>query len=136
MTIEPGIYQIKNHASWTTLDETTDGAGVIHGWQQTNEPNQYWEVSLGDDGNYAIHNIASRSFLSAEGAHDASKVIVSRDKIFWHLDQHPEGWVYITQPDTGLVVDLDNGNADDGTSINLWGRNDDFKHQQWFFERV
>ncbi|CAE6455836.1 unnamed protein product [Rhizoctonia solani] len=136
MTIEPGKYQIKNHASWTTLDESTDGEQVIHGWTQTNESNQHWEVHLEDDGNYVIQNIASGSFLFADGPEDGTRLVGSGNRAAWYLDQHSEGWVYISFPGTNQVVDLDNGEAADGTTISLWRRNDDSKQQQWFFEPV
>ncbi|KAF8691611.1 Ricin-type beta-trefoil lectin domain-like, partial [Rhizoctonia solani] len=134
MTIVPGRYRIKNHASWTTLDESGGGGGAISGWTQNDGDNQHWDVNIGEDGTYTIRNAASGLSLFADGAYDGSKVSASEERVGWHVEQHDEGWAYIIYPGSGHVVDLDNGNAEDGTSVSLWGRNDESKQQQWFFE--
>ncbi|CAE6417879.1 unnamed protein product [Rhizoctonia solani] len=136
MTIEPGLYHIKNAASWTVLDESTDGEHIVHGWQQANVANQRWIVSDIGDGNYLIQNEESGSYLHAPEASDGTRLVGSGDSSHWHLHQEGEGWVYITYPDTGLVVDLHEGQKDDGTPISLWGKNDGAVHQRWFFERL
>ncbi|QRW25569.1 ricin-type beta-trefoil lectin domain protein [Rhizoctonia solani] len=129
MTIVPGRYRIKNHASWTTLDESGGGGGAISGWTQNDGDNQHWDVNIGEDGTYTIRNAASGSSLFADGAYDGSKVYTHPIDAISQMR-----WSSIIYPGSGHVVDLDNGNAEDGTSVNLWGRNDESKQQQWFFE--
>ncbi|CAE6449451.1 unnamed protein product [Rhizoctonia solani] len=137
MTIEPGTYQIKNPASWTVLDESTDGQRVIHGWQQTNQPNQHWHVEHAEGGAYTVRNAVTGSFLHTDGPYDGSKLVGSDSPSTWYLDQQEDGSVYIIYPGSNHVADLDNGNAADGTGINLWERNSEgAKQQRWFFERV
>ncbi|CAE6471523.1 unnamed protein product [Rhizoctonia solani] len=137
MGIEPGTYMIKNHASWTVLDESTDGQRVIHGWQQTNRPNQHWHVNHADGGAYTVQNVQSGSYLHTDGPYDNSKLVGSDTLSTWYLDQQDDGSVYIIYPGSNRVADLDNGNAAEGTAINLWERNSTgTKQQQWFFEKV
>ncbi|ELU42218.1 hypothetical protein AG1IA_03754 [Rhizoctonia solani AG-1 IA] len=45
MTIVPGRYRIKNHASWTTLDESGGGGGAISGWTQNDGDNHGMSTS-------------------------------------------------------------------------------------------
>ncbi|CAE6503784.1 unnamed protein product [Rhizoctonia solani] len=137
MGIDPGFYQIKNHASWTVLDESTDNQHVIHGWQQTNQQNQHWDVQHDGGGAYTVRNVASGSFLHADAPDDGIKLVGSPLKSTWYLDQQNDGSVYIIYPGSNRVADLDNGNVADGTTIHLWERNTTgTKQQQWFFEKV
>ncbi|KAH7335037.1 ricin B lectin domain-containing protein [Rhizoctonia solani] len=137
MTIEPGLYLIKNGASWTVLDESTDGQHIVHGWQQANVANQRWRVTEAGNGVYFIQNEESGLFLHAAEASDGTRLVSSNDATPWHLYQDEEhGWVYITHPDHAHVVDLHEGQAEDGTPINLWGRNDGAVQQRWFFEKL
>ncbi|KAG8760288.1 hypothetical protein FRC11_000625 [Ceratobasidium sp. 423] len=137
MSIEPGVYRIKNAAVWTTIDESTDGQHVIHGWQQTNEPNQHWRVERILHNVFSLQNVASGLFLHADGIHNGSKLVGSNTGSGWYLIQQEDGSVYITSTDFNYVVDLDNGNAANGTTIHLWEKNPNgTKQQQWFFERL
>ncbi|KAF8749803.1 Ricin-type beta-trefoil lectin domain-like [Rhizoctonia solani] len=125
MPIQVGLYRIKNHASWTVLDESTDDSRVIHGWQQTDQPNQQWNVQTAEGGAYTIQNIKSKSYLHADGAYDGSN-LVGYDTIS----------TCIIFPGSNHVVDLDNGNKANATTIHLWERNDTALQQQWYFEKI
>ncbi|CUA76480.1 hypothetical protein RSOLAG22IIIB_12330 [Rhizoctonia solani] len=135
MGIEPGKYQIKNHASWTVLDESTDDKHIIHGWQQTNQPNQHWDVIDSGSGAFHLQNVASKLFLHADGSSDGARLVGAPQPSPWYLDQQPNGEAYILFPGTNFAADLDNGNVADGTTIHLWNRTG-AKQQQWFFEKV
>ncbi|KAG8708306.1 hypothetical protein FRC11_006573 [Ceratobasidium sp. 423] len=136
MPIEPGTYQIKNSAAWTTIDESTDGQHVVHGWKQTNRPNQLWRVQPAAGGAYSLQNVASGSFLHSDGPYNGSKLVGSNTYSTWYLDQQRDGSVYIIFPGSNQVVDLDNGNTADGTAINLWERSSaGAKQQKWYFEK-
>ncbi|CUA78248.1 hypothetical protein RSOLAG22IIIB_13029 [Rhizoctonia solani] len=137
MGIEKGTYRIKNHASWTVLDESTDDRHIIHGWQQTNKPNQHWDVIDSGSGAFHLQNVGSKLFLHADGASDGARLVGSSNLSPWYLDQQADGSVYIIFPGSNRVADLDNGNVADGTTIHLWERNSTgAKQQQWFFEKV
>ncbi|CUA67649.1 hypothetical protein RSOLAG22IIIB_13495 [Rhizoctonia solani] len=134
MPIVPGKYRIKNAMSWTTLDEATDGTHLIHGWQQTNQSNQHWLVQGARDC-FTLKNLASGLYASVDGVYNGSKLHGSKDKYCWCLDQDTDGSVFITVPRTNFVVDLDNGNPANGTTIHLWEKSG-ARQQRWYFEKL
>ncbi|KAF8667970.1 Ricin-type beta-trefoil lectin domain-like [Rhizoctonia solani] len=136
MPIQVGLYRIKNHASWTVLDESTDDSRVIHGWQQTDQPNQQWNVQTAESGAYTIQNVKSKSYLHANGPYDGSNLVGYDTISTWYLEQKQSGEVYIIFPGSNRVVDLDNGNKANATKIHLWERNDTALQQQWYFEKI
>ncbi|CAE6489147.1 unnamed protein product [Rhizoctonia solani] len=136
MAIISGKYRIKNAMAWTTFDEATDGTHLIHGWQQTNQSNQHWLVQRVRDC-YSIKNLASGLYAYVDGAYNGSKLYGTNPAraYFWCLQQEPDGSVFITVPCTNYVVDLDNGNSANGTTIHLWEKSG-VMQQKWYFEQI
>ncbi|CAE6440431.1 unnamed protein product [Rhizoctonia solani] len=134
MPIIPGKYRIKNAMAWTTFDEATDGTHIIHGWQQTNQPNQHWLVKRVGDA-YQLKNLASGLYACVDGAYNSSKLHGSNKPCTWCLMQEPDGSVYITFTGTNFVVDLDMGNVANGTTIHLWEKSG-ATQQRWYFEQL
>ncbi|CAE6385428.1 unnamed protein product [Rhizoctonia solani] len=97
MPITPGRYRIKNAATWTTIDESTDGAHIVHGWKQTNQPNQHtfleWDVARAGGGTFTLKNVASGMFLHTDGPCNYSKLVGSDIVSSWYLEQRPNGSV-------------------------------------------
>ncbi|CEL58405.1 hypothetical protein RSOLAG1IB_08512 [Rhizoctonia solani AG-1 IB] len=138
MAITPGTYRIKNAAAWTTIDQSTDGTAKIHGWKQTDQANQHWQVEATNAKSYTIKNLWSKSFLHAKAPTDGCELTGGSDPSLWYLDQmKDDGSVYITYPGSNKVVDLDNGSNADGAIIHLWEKNSNgAKQQRWFFEKI
>ncbi|CAE7153072.1 unnamed protein product [Rhizoctonia solani] len=132
MPIVPGKYCIKNAMAWTTFDEATDGTFIIHGWQQTNQPNQHWLVQAARD-RFTLKNLKSGLYASVDATYNGSKLHGSKDKYCWFLEQDADGSVFITVPFTNYVADLDNGNPANGTTIHLWEKSG-ARQQRWYFE--
>jgi len=133
MSVQPGVYKIKNAASGTYLDASAKHQGQVHGWgERQGNKNQEWEVQPGQDGGYTLKNLGQNRYASADSPADGTRVEASQQPYEWDIKQ--EGGKYaICVRNGGTCVDLDNGSREDGASVCLWG-NRGAEQQQWEFE--
>jgi len=132
MSINPGTYRIKNVKSGTYLDASVKDQGVVHGWDsRPDNANQKWELQQ-SQGGWAIKNVGNGKYLHVHSAQDSCPVDVSDSESIFQIDNKGNGYA-ICVKDSGVVVDLDQGKRENGTSVALWGFHGAHQ-QQWEFE--
>lgn len=133
MTIRDGVYRIKNVRSGTYFDNSASKRDVIHGWASRDNDNQKWEVNRRGDG-YTIKNVASGRYASASSSDNGTDVKAREEPTEWHIEEDDGAYV-IKRHGSNAVIDLDKGDKDNGTCINVWAQTN-AKQQRWEFESV
>jgi len=135
MSIQPGIYRIKNRKSGTYFDASVKDRGEIHGWSnRPEEENQKWHVEQSGQG-FTIKNAQFGDYASVSGYVDGTRVALSGTPTEWSIEEKDDNTHAICVVGTNQTCDLDMGKKEDGTQISIWGWHG--AHQQtWFFERV
>ncbi|KAJ1306277.1 hypothetical protein OPQ81_010980 [Rhizoctonia solani] len=139
MHLTEGKYRIKNVKTSTALDETIDDSHLIHGWQQTNADNQHWLIERPSKSPdcFTMKNLASGLYAYVDGAYNGCQLRGSSDPTIWFLDLQADGSVSINYPHTDYLVELDNGNMDNGTIIHMSEKHLPGEPQQkWYFEQI
>ncbi|KIO18723.1 carbohydrate-binding module family 13 protein [Tulasnella calospora MUT 4182] len=135
MTIQNGVYRLKNLKSGTYLDNSEKNRETIHGWDsRPGSGNQEWEVRKQDD-SYTIRNVSSRRYVHASSGSNGTRVKAEDTESRWEIRDASDNTYNIFLKGSQGVIDLDNGNDDKGTAINIWGRTD-ARQQRWKFEKV
>ncbi|KAG8962863.1 hypothetical protein FRC00_008628 [Tulasnella sp. 408] len=158
MTIQSGVYRIKNLKSGTYLDNSEKNRGTIHGWDsRPGSGNQEWEVRQQND-YYILRNVSSHRYVHVDGQRDGTKVEAEDtegEASHWDIRDAGDNtykfvlppFLYIRALHTNSygesiylkgsrgVIDLDMGKDENGTSINLWGHTE-ARQQRWKFEKV
>jgi len=134
MSIQPGIYRIKNVKSGTYFDASLQDKGTVHGWgfRPENE-NQKWIAEPSGQG-FTLKNADTGDYVSAGGPEDGTRVECTPNQNEWWIKE-AEGNYAIHVAGMDFVCDLDMGREEDGTTINLW-RWTGAPQQTWCFERV
>ncbi|GLB42713.1 putative ricin-type beta-trefoil lectin domain-like [Lyophyllum shimeji] len=140
MTIhEGGVYVLVNGKSGSVLDLSgTDGYSIL-GWNRHNGDNQKWELSRHNN-QWVFRNVGTGRFLGLGGhVHDNTPVRAVDEPVPWDIfPDERDGSVHrIYVPGTPFNVDLsDYGNTNNGTPVNIWGRNENNTNQTWRFEQA
>ncbi|KAG8932060.1 hypothetical protein FRC01_000373 [Tulasnella sp. 417] len=139
MTIEDGVYRIKNQQSGTYFDNSELNREKIHGWDsRPGSGNQEWEVRQQDDGSYILRNAASRRYAHASDGRDGTKVKAEdteREASHWAIRDAGDNSYNIYLKETNGVINLDEGRVENGTSINIRNCTED-RQQKWKFDKV
>ncbi|KAG8950033.1 hypothetical protein FRC04_008113 [Tulasnella sp. 424] len=132
--VQPGTYRIRNVKGGTYLDESAKNPDTVHGWDNRDNDNQKWEIQDAGNGSFHIKNVGHGRYLSASGARDNTPVKASDNQTEWTFKDQGRGYT-IQYQGGNHVVDLDEGNNDNGTRVSLWGYTG--AHQQlWELQQI
>ncbi|KAG8933384.1 hypothetical protein FRC01_009545 [Tulasnella sp. 417] len=139
MTLQNGVYRIKNLKSGTYFDNSEINREKIHGWDsRPGSGNQEWEVRQQGADSYILRNVASRRYAHASEGRDGTKVKAEdteKEASHWTIRDAGDNSCNIYLKGTDGVIDLDKGRVENGTSINIRDRTED-QQQRWRFEKV
>ncbi|KAF8063232.1 hypothetical protein FPV67DRAFT_233952 [Lyophyllum atratum] len=122
--LRPGVYQIFNFVSGTTIDLSGTDRKSISGFIPHEGPNQKWEFSPLGKG-YSIRSLYTGDYITVEDEiYDGVSIVASPYPLSWALeaDDFEQGIWRIAWPNTTrlFVFDLaDQGNSKPGTPIQL-----------------
>ncbi|KAF9269189.1 hypothetical protein L218DRAFT_953738 [Marasmius fiardii PR-910] len=132
------VYIIVNAKSGTALDASDSGA--IHGYQRHGGPNQRWTVT--NNGSHWTFRNDNGQYLGYDQSQvaDGLALYAVNQAVEWDIwpDRNDNSLLRIYVPgwQTAMNIDLsDNGNANNGTPVTLWGEWEGI-HQAWRFEEA
>ncbi|KAG2071273.1 ricin B-like lectin [Suillus decipiens] len=122
-------YTFRNCKGGTVMDLSGGDNYSIIGYHDDNGPNQAWTFQNNGD-NWVIKSAGADKYLGIEGdvnsAGDGAKVVAVSSPVQWDInDSDVQGvqGIRIMLHGKQLSVDLsDNGNATEGTPVQLWTR--------------
>jgi len=134
MSIQPGVYRIKNVKSSTYFDSSVQDSGVIHGWDSRPEnKNQRWFIQQSAQG-YTIKNAESGAFASVPRLDNNTPVEASANATEWDIQDKGNSTYAIVVSGSPQAVDLDEGHSENGTRISIWYFTG-AEQQLWRFEQ-
>jgi len=122
VSIEPGVYEIKNDVLGTTVDFNEVDRKSVVGYQYHGKGNQQWEFAPLGKG-WSIKSASSGLYLTIEkGIGAGVPVVASEYPVAWNVQiEHDDpGLVRITWPGSEAVWDLRDSRG--GTPIQLGNR--------------
>lgn len=135
MSVQQGVYRIRNRKSGTYFDASVQNKGEIHGWASHPEnQNQKWSVEEAGQG-YRLKNLEFGEFAGITGYEDGSRVVLTGNPTEWELQDKGNGAHAIVVAGTQQSCDLDMGHKANGTHIAIYGWHG-AEQQQWEFESV
>lgn len=136
-TLVPGTYHIINASAKTLLESPDyDRQKVIGGAPRPDSKHQQWFVQRVGKG-YQFKNCHSGTYLTAQTTDISAPVCASEYPMSWvlHLIQGEDTFV-VQIPMNDRVLNLRQGEATDGTKINIRAVGDLPEHRKWRFERI
>ncbi|KAG8991189.1 hypothetical protein FRB94_011254 [Tulasnella sp. JGI-2019a] len=135
MTVQQGIYRIKNRKSGTYLDASVKHRGEIHGWDiRPDNDNQKWHVEECNE-NFKLKNVEFNEFVSVRGHMGGDRIVLSHNPTEWEIQDRGHGAYSIAVVGKDLCIDLDMGRSENGTHVSVWSWHG-AEQQYWRFERV
>ncbi len=117
---------------------TKDGAN-LQLWERNGTPAQAFQVTHAGNGYYQIVNVNSGKAIDVQNGSTAAEANVWQYQInhsdaqLWKIESAGNGSYYIIGKGSGLYLDVDNANADYGTNIKIFVRNEGYDAQKWIF---
>jgi len=122
VSIEPGVYEVKNDLLGTTVDFNEVDRKSVVGFQYHGKGNQQWEFAPLGRG-WTIRNVSSGLYLTLEkGIGAGVPIVASEYPAAWNvqIEHNDPGLVRISWPGSEAVWDLRDGRG--GTPIQLGNR--------------
>jgi len=133
MSIQPGLYRIKNAKSETYFDASVQDPGVIHGWaNRPGNKNQTWFVQPSGQG-YVIKNGETGAFAGVGRLDNGTPVEAGGRATEWHVEPKGNDTYRIVVAGSEQAIDLDMGRSNNGASIHIWHWTG-AEQQHWRFE--
>ncbi|KAG9022716.1 hypothetical protein FS837_006181 [Tulasnella sp. UAMH 9824] len=138
--IPAGTYRIHNTQTNTALalDHGKKDEGTrVSSWYASAGPHQSWIFELGSNG-YHIKNGSSGRYLHYEDPKVGSGLTCRSEPVEWTVTQADRGHlIHIAKEESILVMELDNGDKNDGAKVSLQDNDSERKeNQKWRIELV
>jgi len=117
--VQPGVYRLRNVKSGTYLDASSKKQNVVHGWDsRPDSDNQKWDIQK--KGNkFTIKNVGNGDYINVWKTDNSTDVKVKDNATPVRFEEH-DGAYAIYLDDSEGVIDLDRGDNDNGTAVNVW----------------
>jgi len=135
--VQPGVYAFRSAAAPALyLDQHHFTPDLVHTWTLNGKENQKWAVQKveGEDA-FVLHNIEFRHWAIVKSDAAGANLNTTPNKAEaskWTFEQKDDG-IVVKLVGTDLVVDLDGGKQEPGTSIHLYPYHN-AKWQAWLLD--